>query len=134
MGQKNKNWSLILLAPFMILFINFIYGNSNYRVGSLRSSNLIKEQIEGLSNSGKKIILCAEDFAEHHIIYNEFKEYPNLAFFPFSKYDSLNLNSNIYSLVNTERTAIPNFIIENPKKWETIFDNKHLIIYMKKEE
>lgn len=33
--KLNNKWSLILLLPFLILCIHFIYRNSNYRIGSL---------------------------------------------------------------------------------------------------
>ncbi|MGQ0827685.1 MAG: ArnT family glycosyltransferase [Bacteroidota bacterium] len=126
---RTKTFNLLLLMPFMILFVYFIYSNSNYRVGSLSSGNLIKVQLEELNNTEKKIILCGEDFAENHIIYNGFKEYNNLLFFPFSKSDSVLNFSNVYVIVNTEEINTPDFITQHSEQWETLIDHDKLFIY-----
>ncbi len=131
MKQKNKNWNLLLLLPFLILAANFVYSNSNYRVPALRSSNLIKTQIEELNLTGKKIILTDSEFAENHIIYNGFKEYSNLVFYPFSKYDSLNHASSIYVIVNSEKCVVPDFVIKNANQWNKEYDKGKLLIYKK---
>lgn len=127
--QKNKQWNLLLL-PFPILAGYFIYSNSNYRVGSLGSSNLIKEQLEQLDSSNK-IILCEHAFAENHIIFNEFNEYSHLKFYPYSKSDSLLGYSSVYVIVNQEDTNVPEFILQDQKKWNLCIDKKSLLIYKK---
>lgn len=132
--RKTKQYNLLLLVPFMILFAYFIYSNSNYRVGSLSSGNLIKEQLEKLNTAEKKIILCNPDFAINHIIYNEFNEYSHLIFYPYDKYDSLLNFSNIYVIANTEETPIPNFITQQSKQWITVIDQDKLFIYKKAQQ
>lgn len=131
LGRKNSMWNNLLLIPFILLAIRFVWGNSNYKVGSLQSSDVIKNQIEQLNNSGKKIILTDNDFAENHIIYNRFKEYTNLTFYPFNKYDSLNKTENLFVIVNTEEKDVPNFILKNPTLWKKEYDSGKLFIYKK---
>jgi len=126
---KAKHWNLLLLIPFLIVFVYFIYSNSNYRVGSLSSGNLIKEQLEKLNDTDKKVILCAEDFACNYIIYNGFKEYSNLSFFPYNKSDSVLNYSDVYVIVNREETDIPDFITQHSGQWETLIERNKLLIY-----
>lgn len=116
------------LLPFLILAVNFIYGNSNYRVGSLQSSNTIKEELEHMSASGKKIILCDEIFAGTHRVYNNGKEYDNLIFYPFKKYDSLK-NNKVFVLINQERDKIPEYIVNDSPNWKLMVDKNGLLIY-----
>ena len=133
LSRKNKNWSYLLLLPFTILAIRFVWGNSNYRVSSIQSGELLKNEIEHLNASGKKTILCAGDFVENHIIYNQFKEYSNLKFYPFNKYDSLNQAPNLFVLVNTEEVEIPNYVLNNSSEWKKEYDSGKLLIYRKVE-
>ena len=133
LSRKNKNWSYLLLLPFILLAIRFVWGNSNYRVSSLQSGELLRNEIEHLNASGKKTILCEEAFVENHIIYNQFKEYPNLNFYPFSKYDSLNQVSNLFILVNTEEVEIPNYVLKDSSEWKKEYDSGKLLIYRKLE-
>jgi hypothetical protein len=137
--KRDANWKLLMLLPFFILSIYFLFCNSNYRIGSLQSGNLIKNKIELLNSSGKKTILCAEDFADDHIIYNGFNEYPNLSFYPFSKYDSLtriansvNRGSDLLVIVNIEKTKVPDFISNNLSNWQEFYAKDHLLIYQAK--
>jgi hypothetical protein len=129
--RKNVKWNIILFIPFLVLAINFVWENSNYRSGSLQSGDLIKKQIELLNAGDKKIILTDKDFADNHIIYNGFREYSNLTFYSFVKYDSLEQTKNIYVLVNNEEFSIPDYIIENPSGWKKEFDSKKLLIFKK---
>ena len=134
--QKNKNWRYLLLVPFLILATHFIYNNTNYRFATLSSGNIIKEQLDEInisSNSEKKIIYTDKDLAENHIVYNDFKEYPNLLFQPFDKYDSLEQATDLYVIVNTEEVKIPDFILNSSKKWEKKYDAGKLLIYKKSE-
>jgi 4-amino-4-deoxy-L-arabinose transferase-like glycosyltransferase len=131
--RKNKSWSLILLAPFFLLSTYFVYCNSNYRIALLQAGDLIKNQIEELNGYGKKNVLCSVDFSENHIIYNGFREYSNLNFYPFRKYDSLYRVPNLYVIVNTEKDTIPDFILKNPKIWGRQYDSGKLLIYKKTE-
>jgi hypothetical protein len=120
----------LLLFPLIILFINFIYGNSNYRVAKLSSSNIIKEQLDSLnSNDGKKIILSAVGLSDDYKIYNGFNEYQNLSFITFDKVDSLADIKNVYCIINTEESTIPEFINQPPNDWKSICDKHHLLIY-----
>ena len=133
LSRKNKSWNYLLLLPFTILAIRFVWGNSNHRVSSLQSGEVLKNELEHLNTSGKKTILCAEDFVENHIIYNQFKEYSNLNFYPFSKYDSLNLESNLFVCVNTEEVEIPDYVLKNPTDWKKEYNFGRLLIYRKAE-
>lgn len=133
LSKRNIYWSYLVLLPFILLTVRFVWGNSNYRVSSLQSGELIKNKIEELNNSGKKIIFCASDFAENHIIYNEFKEYPNLRFYPFSKYDSLKKASNLFVLVNSEEVSVPGFVLKDASDWKKEYDSRKLLIYRKVE-
>lgn len=116
------------IFPFFVLAINFIYGNTNYRVASLQSGNIIKEELEQMSATGNKIILCDEIFAGTHRVYNNGKEYDNLTFYPFSKYDSLR-NNKVYVLINQECDKIPEYIKNDSVKWKVEYDKKKLLIY-----
>ena len=80
LSRKNKHWKYLLLLPFTLLAIRFVWGNSNYRVSSLQSGELLRNEIERLNASGKKTVLCEDGFVENHIIYNQFQEYLNLKF------------------------------------------------------
>jgi hypothetical protein len=126
--EKPKMRFAVSLFPFLILAANFIYGNSNYRVGSLQSGNIIKEELEQMSASGKKIILCDEIFAGTHKVYNNGKEYDNLIFYSFSKYDSLK-NEKVFVLIDQERDKVPEYIKSDSLRWKLIVDKKKLLIY-----
>jgi hypothetical protein len=131
--RKNVKWNIILLTPFLFVAINFVNGNSNYKAGSLQSGDEIKNQLEELNKTGKKIIITDKDFSENHIVYNGFKEYSNLIFSSFEKYDSTNQSRNVYVVVNNEDFAIPDFITNNSSKWKKEFDSKKLLIYKRVE-
>lgn len=126
--EKPKIRFAVSLFPFFILAANFIYGNSNYRVGSLQSGNIIKEELERMSASGKKIVLSDEIFAGTHRVYNNGKEYENLTFYTFSKYDSLK-NNKVFVLINQECDTIPDYIKNDSLNWKLIVDKKKLLIY-----
>jgi hypothetical protein len=131
LGRKNKQWNLLLLIPFAVLAIRFLMENSNYKTGSIQSSNAIQQQLEKLNTSDTKFILTDTDLAESYTIYNGFKTYDHLKMYSFSKYDSLYSNGSLYALVNTEETTIPDFIKQNSNAWEIIFDEKGLLVYKK---
>ena len=67
------------------------------------------------------------------IIYNQFKEYSNLGFYSFNKYDSLNLAPNLFVLVNTEEVEIPDYVLKNSTDWKKEYDSGSLLIYRKAE-
>jgi len=122
---------LLFVLPFTVLAINFIYGNSNYRVPALQSGNVIKEELEKLDACGKKLILTDADFCGTHIIYNGFQEYANLTFYDLTKYDSLK-NEELYLLINLERMQVPDFVKHKTGEWKIIFNEKKLLIYKNK--
>ena len=129
---KHPKAHLLILVPFIILSINFVVGNSNFHFASARSGNNLKYELEFLNRSGKKTILSAEDFALNHIIYNGFREYENLTFFPFSKIDSLAGKQDLYVIVNNEETSIPEFISGDSASWSTILNHNKIQIFRKK--
>ena len=129
LSRKDSRWNYLLLVPFIALTMRFIWTNSNYRAASVQSGDLLKEQIELLNTGKKKIILTDHEFAENYIIYNGFREYDNLIFYPFSKSDSLNEIKELYVIVNNEEVTIPDLIIKEPGKWKKEFDSKKLLIY-----
>ncbi len=120
----------LLLFPLFILYLNFIYGNSNYRVARLNSSNIIKEQIDIMEAAGDKNIVLTEGGLTDDIkIYNGFKEYQNIRFMNLDKVDSVSEFKNVYCMINSEETTIPKFITEHPERWKCIYDNHHLLLY-----
>jgi 4-amino-4-deoxy-L-arabinose transferase-like glycosyltransferase len=124
--------SYFLLLPLIILFINFIYGNSNYRVARLSSSNEIKEQLDLLNNSnGRKIILSRDGLSDDYKIYNGFNEYQNLSFVTYDNADSVVDFKNVYCIINTEESVIPVFINQHPEAWKSIYEKHNLFIYKK---
>jgi hypothetical protein len=126
--DKRTGRFIVSLFPFLILGANFIYGNSNYKVAPLKSGNIIKEELERLNTTGKKIILSEEIFAGAHCIYNNFKEYPNLTFYAYDKFDSLK-NNQVYVLVNLECDKIPAYVGNDMKNWKIVVNKKGLLIY-----
>lgn len=133
LSRKNSKWNFLTLVPFILLSIRFVWSNSNYWVGSLQSGDLIKEQIELLNSTGKKTILTDGDFSVNHIIYNGFKEYSNLTFYSFSKYDSLESPKDLYVIINNEEFNVPDFIIKDLARWKKEFDSDKLMIYKREE-
>jgi len=132
LSQKNSLWKYSVLVPFAFMSIYFVYSNSNYRVGNLQTGNLVKHQLELLNSTEKKIILCDSMFVENHFIYNQFREYAMLKFFKFGQFDSLPHQNNLFVLVNTETSPVPNFILVHPDQWERQFDEGRLTIYRMK--
>ena len=87
--------------------------------------------MELLNSTGTKIILTDREFSENHIIYNNFREYNNLTFYAFSKYDLFKKSKDLYVLINNEEFDVPYFISSEPALWEKDYDSKKLLIYKK---
>ncbi len=129
---KFRYKNLLLLIPFVLLTINFLYANNNYRKTVVLSSDIVKNELEKLNTTNQqKIILTDEEFKENHIIYNQFKEYENLKILSFEKLDSLRkLNTNYYLLFNQDYfNQIDS--LTNKNNYDTVLYNSKGLLILK---